>query len=216
MVKEEVRPVLPVVVPAGRSSGKVQRRRFEQPELPDLRVIIERTWYLVQVPSGRETLVADLMRSRHHEAIVPVVRCWRRPNRHTHTKREREFTLMARYVILGFDPLGMSGFDDLRRYSFVHTVVSDANGYETIARAQLIEFVKLLGTSTWTVDQAQRFMRTGREFAVGDRVEVLDGSLAGWIVTVKAIEGGTAYFDVPLFNRLTTFRMPLEVLGKAA
>ena len=216
MVEEEVKPAFaPVVVPQGRV-GTVIRRRFEQPDLPMLQDILERHWYLVQVPSGRETMVAELMRLRSHQAIVPVVRCWRRANKHTHQKREREFALMARYVILGFAENALSAFDDLRRYSFVQTVVYDANGYAQVAKAQLIAFVKLLGSATWTVDQAQRFMRTGREFNVGDEVDVLDGSLAGWRVTVKAIEGGTAYFDVMLFDRLTTFHMPIAVLGKAA
>lgn len=213
MVEEEVRPVAPVVVPIGRHGDIVMVRR-EAPELPTLAAILTHTWFLVQVPSGRELLVADLMRSRGHEAIVPMVRCYRRANGRAKRKAMRSFPLMARYLILGLDPDGLAGFDDLRRFSFIHDVVCDARGYKPIVKTQLIKFVKLLGSATWTVDAAQRFMRTGREFGVGDQVEVLEGSLAGWTVTVKAIDRDTAYFDCVLFNRLTTFHLPLEVLGK--
>lgn len=201
-------------IPAGRRAGAA-RRTIEQPALPDLQSIFWRTWYLVQVAAGRETLVADLMRNRGHDAIVPVVRCWRRPNRHARGKRQREFALLARYVIVGFAPDAIGPFDDLRRFDFVQSVVSDANGYAPIMRRQLIAFVRQLGGPVWTVDGAQRFMRTHHEFAVGDTVEVVEGSLAGWRARVSAIDGASALLEVMLFNRLTTLHLPLEILSKA-
>jgi len=212
MVEDEVRPV---VVPQGRTTA-ARRLRLEQPPLPDLMAIFEHRWYLVQVPSGRETMVAELMRNHGHQAIVPVVRCWRLANRYARRKSEREFALMSRYIILGFGHDDPMGFDDLRRFSFVHSVASDGGGYEQMSRFDLIQFVKFLGTSTWTVDNAQRFMRTGREFKAGDRVEVLSGSLMGWAVTVKRIDGDVAEFEAPMLGRLMTVRLPIAILGKAA
>jgi len=219
MVKEEARPATAEneieQVPIGKRST-VHRRRFEQPELPDLMAIFEHRWYLIQVASGRETLVAELMRHRGHQAIVPVVRCWRLANRYARRKSEREFALMARYLILGFRHDDVFGFDDLRRIVFTPQVVSDSEGYEQVSRAELLDFVKFLGTSVWTVDDAQQFMRTGREFSVGDMAEVLSGSLAGWTVRVKRIDGDLAAFDVAMMGRWMEWRLPLAMLGKSA
>lgn len=216
MVEEEVRPEGRSAVGATeRRSVVLRRRRLEQPPLPHLGAIMERTWYLAQVPSGRETLVAELMRGHGHQAIVPVVRCWRKRSRYSARKVERDFALLARYLILGFAPSALSAFDDLRRFSFVQSIVCDGRGYAPIMRVQLIEFVKLLGSATWTVDAAQRFMVSGKEFQLNDEVEVLSGPFIGWRGIVKAFEGKRAVVEVELFDRLTTFRMPLESLAKA-
>jgi transcription antitermination factor NusG len=61
----------------------------------------------------------------------------------------------------------------------------------------------------------QRGMPRGREYAVGDRVEVLAGALAGWTCEVSALTGWSAEVVVPLMGGGARVHVALDQLAAA-
>lgn len=193
------------------SIGKNQ----EEPPLPDLADIFGRTWYVAQVASGRERVVAQYMRDHGHGAIVPTVQRFRFVNRYSKRKDPVYYPIMPRYVIIGFAPDAPRPWRDLYDLSFVHAVVEDARGPARVVRTQLVKFIKDLDGATWSAEEWERYMRSGHEFRPGDEVDVIDGVFREHRLRVEDIEGDMAKVLVKLFEIERPYMVPLAFLQKA-
>lgn len=193
----------------------MSKREIVEPPLPDWPEIVRRRWYVAQVVSGREQVVAELLRGRGHTAIVPVVERYRARNRYAKSKVKVTYALMPRYLIVGFEPDAMQPWRDLFGNSWVQGVVMDEAGPMPVYRKQLARFLGELGGPTWAAPDWERYMRSRHEFKPGDYVDVAEGSLAGWRVQVDAIVGEAAKIIVNLLGRDTVMSLPLAHLQKA-
>lgn len=161
-------------------------------------------WYAVMVRGGTEFAVEALLERRGFVALVPLRTEYRRVNRYVQRKREVSFPLVVRYVFVGFEPaqLGRDSAPPWHRVfsiSMVQAVVGADDRPWRMRGKETAEFLK--EHARHVAPKEQQHMRTHREFAAGDLVRVVEGSLAGMEITVHRIVGTEARVLMPLFGK---------------
>jgi len=178
------------------------------------------SWYALQVAANAEFAVAAQLERRDLVATVPERIEWRQVNRFTERKHKVTYSLLPRYVFIGFG-LGAptSYLDELialaalqRDLTLIHSVVG-MDGQPRRLRAMAVAlFLRDLGQVQ--APDAHRFMPTHREFGVGDDVVIASGPFEGNVVRVEEIAGDAARILIPLFGGQEV-RVPLANLEKA-
>lgn len=174
-------------------------------------------WYALRVRARGEFAVAGAIVERGHAALVPTLTVFRHPNRYVHRKREVALPLLVRYVLAGFaGELPWHELAGLRERGLVEGVLM--TGPERPARLdgrQVARFLAEHGDGNLSVPEAQRWMRTHREFAAGDAVEVMDGAFKGRSGRVDGLVGPIAKVLMAFFGAEIAVTIPLALLEKA-
>lgn len=172
-------------------------------------------WYALTVRAGAERNVVRIIGRWGHYAMVPTVIRWRRVNRYQKQKHAVAYPLLARYVFLGLRPGATRIWYDLGNLSLVHSVVGFGDQPSRLVISEVIDFLSANGEGQLQVPKVQRFMRTHREFAVGDEVEIVEGAFTGTRVKVEAITGTAARILLPFLGSVQEVSVPLANLEKA-
>lgn len=167
-----------------------------------------RQWYALEVRAGTEPTVEALLERRGFVAVVPMRSDWRAINRYVKRRHRVEYPIAPRYVFVGFG--GRAEWERVFDISMVYGVV----GFDGMAqRLSGIEVALFLQRNMdLRAPDAWQWMRKGREFDVGDEVDVVAGDFAGRRVRVRSIEGDAARVIVPFFGKRV---IPLVNLERA-
>lgn len=183
-------------------------------------------WYALIVPPGKEYVAALLLERRWGcRTYVPTETRWRRRNRYCKSKEEFAFAVAPRYVLAGFS--GLPRWFDVLTSPAITDVIRLNDNPKRLDRTTAIfdragncrrltdEFLAryMAGTSNGRLDvaegrvvtdaraaQAERWMRTHKEFKAGDEVEIVSGPFRDRRVTVLEINGHMARLDLELFG----------------
>lgn len=168
-------------------------------------------WYALEVKAGTEFVVEALLERRGLVAVVPMRSSWRRLNRYVQRKVRDEHPLAPRYVFVGFEDRGRPAWEKV----FDITMVRAAIGFDgrpwPLGGVEVALF--LIRNMDHSVPDAWQYMRKGKEFDVGDLVDVVAGEHEGKQVRVRAIEGDVARVLLPLFGKRA--KLPLANLERA-
>lgn len=167
-------------------------------------------WYGVTTRPGVEFAVEAMLENSGLVALVPMQRVFRKVNRYTKRKVSVPFPIMARYVIIGFRETELVWSGDTRAFEppwrqrvldlpiRVQPVGIEAQQPWRMDGRKVAEFLKRNGQIT--AADIERYMRTHKEFAEGDMVDIVEGPFSGYSGRVHLISGAEAKVLLPLFG----------------
>lgn len=190
-------------VPEGRRVG-VKRLEAERPALAwsEERLAVLH-WYGVMTRPGAEFAVEAMLERAGFVALVPAQSVYRRVNRYVKRKSRVSYPLLPRYVLIGFEAKGRADFEPPWRRVLdvpipVHPVGIEQELPWRMDGTKVAAFLKANGFIT--AADAERFMRTHKEFAEGDMVDIAEGPFRGHRGRVHVISGREAKVLLPLFG----------------
>src|SRR3569832_317622 len=181
-------------IDVGVTAG-VKRREARRPALDwSERDLARLAWYAVTTPPGYEATVEEWLERRGLVAVVPMQQVYRAPNMHVKSKRPMRFPLLPRYLFVGFT--GSQGWDVVFGLNLWlgHNVISGVIGLEghpwRMDGAKVARWLRDNGMVR--ADAAEQHMRSHKEFAVGDTVEIVEGAFIGQHAEVVSMSGSEA------------------------
>lgn len=176
-------------------------------------------WYALQVPPQKEFVAQKILRRYGLRTFVPVRVEYRHPSKKSRQlrlpKREVRMAVAPRYVLAGFER-GRPLWFRLFNLPCISGVVAGLDGRPMLLPNKEVRRLIRRTATGLNAPEAQKHMRTHREFSVGDDVRVMDGPFDGMVVPVVAIGGGFARLGMTLFGgAVDDIRVPLDVLEAA-
>lgn len=183
-------------------------------------------WYAVLVKPSAEFDVEAVLNASGILAVVPVRREWRQVNRYVKRKHPVCYSVLPRYVLVGFGGTQATSYDDelralariMRDLTLVQAVIGMDGMPRRLNAKRVAKFLLELGEID--APKWQRHMQTGKEFAPGDDALITSGPFADHVVSVDAISGSKARVTLTLLmgdteseHKLT---VPLANLVKSA
>jgi transcription antitermination factor NusG len=174
--------------PPEEREGQLTRLGKANGDLSDQRYANLR-WFIVRVAPQKE-MAATLILERQGKAVLyPRESRYRRSNKYAKTKREVWRPLAVRYLFVGFqdrEPDWLSVF----RIRCINGVVGINGNPMEVPHRQVTQFVWRNANRMAPIEQ--RHMVSNKEFAEGQRVEILRGSFNNQTGQVTEIRGKTA------------------------
>ena len=171
-------------------------------------------WYAVEARPGTEFAVEAILERRGFVAVVPMQTEYRRANIYVKRKTKRSYVIAPRYVLVGFSAAQLRNGHAPWHQVFSITMVQSVVGLDgkpwRMRGKETAAFVKAHALHDAPIEFEHMGMKAGREFKVGDTVQVMEGSLAGLRAKVASIEGPAAKVLLPLFGKADQ-EFPLKV-----
>lgn len=190
-------------IETGKTAG-VTRLKAERPALDwtEGRLAALR-WHAITTRPGDEALVERLLELRQLVALVPMQQVFRHPNAHVKRKSAVHLPLLPRYVFLGFEGRTrwdvVFGLNDWLGQRIVTAVIGDPAGNAwQMNGAKVAAWLRTNGMVR--ADALEQHMRTHKEFATGDDVEVMEGPFTGLVGKVRSMSEREARVLLPLFG----------------
>ena len=142
-----------------------------------------------------------LVRRAGFQVFLPVRKEWRQANQFDPSKELVTYPLMAGWMFVGW-PDGQSRWSKLMELGVVAGVMATGGRPAKISEKKISELMQRWGGGVLSSEN-RRYMRRGKEFAVGDSVLVVAGPLLGLNVRVVDVSGPSA-------------RIVLKILGSEA
>ncbi|WP_164982772.1 transcription termination/antitermination protein NusG [Leisingera sp. NJS204] len=171
----------------------------------------------------REFVVEVLLKKQGFQVFLPTKSGWRFKSRYSKTKQEVSYPLLVGWIFVAmptrFDPIRQEqvayGWDRLMKTGLVLQVVCVDGRPRPVPQARMEKLFKRWGGQQTRAPERERFMRTHREFQVGDQAVVATGSLAGFAVEVTALRGPNAVVLLDIFGREQEHEIPAMQLEAA-
>lgn len=187
---------------------KTQKSAACNGHLPSL--VQDLAWYALCVPPQKEFAAQEILHRRGLATFCPFESLWRQKSRYTREKELRHYPVMPRYVFAGF--AAPPSWFHIFQIPLVMSVVGFNN--EPARIQDMLKFVSGFRNGLRRADQ-EKFMRTHREYAVGDLATIVDGALSGRSVVVENIADGHAYFKMEMFGADMLLNLPIGKLEAA-
>lgn len=178
----------------------------------------ELTWYALIVPPQREFDVQRILDRKGLSAFVPVEWRWRKKSRYVKHKEKIPFPAFPRLVFIGAPAGTQPNWSWLVGIHLVNGWFAAPGAHVPLRfrTDDVIQVMRASKTPLFSAPDHHAYMQTGCEFAAGDEARILAGSLEGWKIKVKRIEGQEAVFDMEAFGKVQEQRAALGNLEKAA
>lgn len=187
-----------------RRLNRAARQRLTDPSL---------SWFVLFAPAGKEFAAQRVLEKRGIVSYLTLVRRWRRANRYVRQKERFAFPALPGMLFVGFS--ATPPWFDVFGLSVIHGALGIGDTPHPVSGKALDAFIDR-NRSWFDVEDVQRFMRSRREFAVGDTVTIADGPFEGHVVDVRAIRGARAEILVDLLGGPHLVSVALDKLEKAA
>jgi len=171
-------------------------------------------WYALTTMPRREFEAADSLTRRAFDAYVPMVKNYCRANRYVKRQTLRSFALMPGYVFLA-SPHAYPEWHRALTARFVRGVISVDAEPTRIPIGQMEGLSDREAAGEFTAWDAERWMRRGHEFSVGDVAEIVTGPLSGHSAKVVEIGEGEAKLLLNIFGAEQFVGIGLEALEAA-
>lgn len=202
----------------GRAVRPRGHLRRGQPREPSRQRIdhLRYDWFPVRVQPGREKLARILMEDRGFVTFCPMEIKWRHCNRQAKARNDK------RQIAYPWHP-GLVFVGMLAPYRW-HLVVSlpmvrgvigvRPDSPRRLRPDAVWRLMDRFGEGRFVPPDEQRWMPSGAEFAVGDRVRVVRGAMEGQMFTVEMIRGRMAVLFGRWFGADMGFEAPLSMLAR--
>jgi transcription antitermination factor NusG len=149
-------------------------------------------WFALRVQPGAERLAASRLGSLGVPCAVPLRIEYRRRSRVARTKVAMTFPVLAGYAFVGLHDADL--WTCVLGVRHVSGVLGVGGLPTRLAVGQLAAFCRRAAAGAFSAPEHQRAMRTGREFAIGSRVEIVGTRtpLDGRVVEVAGLRGDVA------------------------
>ena len=165
-------------------------------------------WYAFRTPPRLEQQARDWFASHAIEAWFPVELVWRKAPRGSRRLRiQVEALSLPRYVFARF--LGHPQWDILRGCRYLAGPVG-CNGIPRPIRDSELEAIGMLPQRRAEHLEAARLAAMIKP---GDRAEILDGAMQGWVIDVADVTGDAARILIPLLGNREV-KVPVSRLAK--
>jgi transcription antitermination factor NusG len=171
------------------------------------------SWFALVVPPQKEFLAQEMLHDLGLATFVPAERKWRRRNKYAKNKELIAYALAPRYVFVGFRP-GERLWFELFNLHFVSGVVGLHGEPRQIPGEAMLSLINRYSNGLNAPD-VQRYMRSRREFTVGETVEVTSGPFEGRKVVVREISKARARIVVELFGSSQEVEVRVDILEAA-
>jgi len=179
-----------------------------------LQVVGDLDWYAVLVSPQKEFAFQEIMARTGIITYCPTDVRWRRVSRYVKEKERISFPLVPGYVFVGIAPSG-GPWHQIFRTNLVRGVIGLDGEPFPIPRKAMERMVRRYRNGFVRPDE-EKFMRTYKEFKVGDTVRVMDGPLRSFEVPVVEISGPNAKVMFELFGAKHVIEIHAEMLEPAA
>lgn len=173
---------------------------------------VDITWYVAFTPPGNEYATQRILREQGAFAYFLLDWKWRRVNRYTRNKTRFAYPAIAGMLFIGV-PKGEEDWYGLFGLSVLTAVLSVAGRPKELPGADLVVFVDQ-NARRLRVPSAQRWMRTHKEFEVGDRVRIAEGPFKDHLVDVSKIAAGHAHIVLSILGQTQDVEIPLDQLER--
>ena len=140
---------------------------------------------------ARRFVIEVLLQERGLEVFLPVRKVWRQKSRHAPAKRLVSYPLLTGWVFAGW-PCCEDRWSDLFSVDMVCGVAGSGGVPRALPQAAVDALRRRWSGPDAIAPERERFMRTHREFDIGDRVEIARGPFAGQRVKVVDLRGPKA------------------------
>lgn len=165
-------------------------------------------WFVAVVVPGQEKKAVDELTAMDIASLLPVAQFWRRNTRYQKKKTLKSYPLMPGYVFVGVRSL-----DELSEIWVLDVIRGFICMDGKACQVPLFQVERLAArVQSYIPPDAHRFMRTHKEFGVGDEVEVLEGPLTGRIVRVMEIHGNRARILWDILGKAHNVELTLDTL----
>lgn len=192
-----------------QGARRLNRSARDKMRRPDM------VWFVVFALSGQEFAAQKLLRHWGASAYLPLRSKWRRLNRYQRVKERVAYPAIAGSLFVGFPSHEVPWFDIFRSLPSVYGVLGVTGKPVAIPGERLAQFVAD-NRFKLSAAEEEKHMRTYHEFAVGDRVGVVDGPFAGHVAKVEKIDGSKAHMLIHLLGGIQEMAFPVGSLEKAA
>lgn len=171
-------------------------------------------WHVLYCAAHAELRAADDLRAAGFDVLVPMGKRWVRP-RHTKSRREVSRPAFPRYVFLQMD-YARPGHDwmTVRETDGVESVLCNNSAPVRVADRTIEDLRVAQDMGLFDEDGIQPVIR----FHKGDKVEITEGPLGGYIATVRKAPKGKGEVVVDLINNklFKATRVPFDKLKVVA
>lgn len=168
----------------------------------------ELDWYCLRVISQREDMVAKFLRYYGLKTEIKTERRFGKWNPKKKERVDRFYCVASGYVFIGLPTGDTDPWRYVRKSHLIRSVVSREG---QPARLDVGKLIRFLGYDDFDLPSYFQFFRAEEvpEFAIGDRVRVTSGALAGFDLPVQDIRAGEAIFHLLMFDK--TVEVPVRV-----
>ena len=171
-------------------------------------------WYiLVSTPQG-DMAAQRILRDKGVYSIVPLDFRYRKASKYTKRKMRVVSPAMPGYLFVGMEE-GEEDWPAILGLNVVRGVVGVDGCPKPVDGCVVLAFLQS-GADKWSVPKEYKFMRSNKEFDIGDEVEIVVGPFSGQVTKVKAIEGSDAKIQLMVFGSTQDIAFPLDGLEAAS
>lgn len=172
-----------------------------------------KAWNVLTTEPRFEFDVAESLDKLDHEVYVPMRRDFRQINRYSKRKVLRNFALMPGYVFIA--PHSDVEWYEVLGVRHVRRVIAINRKPMYVFPAEMNALIEREKDGEFTAWDSERFMRSGHEFTIGDKVEIVIGPLTGCKAKVEEINEATARVLTEMFGSDRLVEVGLETLEAA-
>lgn len=175
---------------------------------------VDLNWYLGFCAPGREFIAQAILNEAGIEAYLPIVMKSRKINRYTKARRRFAFPVMPGCVFLGLERGAEHWFNLFTCQRTVKRVLGSGGLPRALSGGELKAFID--GNHvTFGQNLTGQAKQQGRVIlAKGEKVQVIDGALAGHIVEIEEVKGKKATIIAELFGSPHAVQTDLDKLTK--
>jgi len=166
-------------------------------------------WFALETPPQREARAIDMLSPHGIDCWCPTEPVWRVPRSGPRVAVQVERRILPRIVFARFT--GFPNWDVM----FASRHVSGFIGASGRPRAITDDEMMAMTTVPGRISELRAAKADAMRIRPGDTATVLDGAMAGWQVTVSAVDGDIAAFVVPILGDRVT-RMSVARMVKSA
>ncbi len=144
-------------------------------------------WHVLTTEHSREFRAAAYLTEQGFKVFVPIDRLYRRVNRYAKRKILRDYPLIPGYVFLMASEAPVRWLQVLSSNFVRRVIVVDREPLE-VDSSQMTDLLDRWLGGEFVAWSAERHMRSGREFKIGDGVEIVIGLLTGHQAEVVGID----------------------------
>lgn len=169
-------------------------------------------WVVGFAMSGKELACQSRLCSLDFKVYVPLQQRYRRKNRFVRGKERVAYPAIAGQLYIGMNDSDERWYELFNSKTIYGVLLS--SGYPVLLHGQtLLNFIDD-NRKKFTAKPVERNMVSGKEFSIGDTVEILDGIFEGQIASVDDIQGANAKMLINMFGGETIANVPLDNLAK--
>ncbi|MEP2782316.1 MAG: hypothetical protein ABJO67_03270 [Pseudoruegeria sp.] len=158
--------------------------------------------------TGRRVFVHERILSRAGFAVVMPLRWeFRQKSRYSKDKKSVAYPLLGSWLFVGW-PVGQSRWSDLMATNIVAGVAGTGGKPLLLTGHNRERFEEAFKNCNYQAPDRHKYMRSGREFVIGDRVTVEGGPFVGFPAQVVDIEDEISTVLVDIFGRAIPVEVP--------